>query len=120
MKQTVTLETIDKVVESIKWIPLNTDMIVSMNETEKEGDELNLSNSSIKQNQFVLAVGSMVREIKVGDEVLLDMDKLTYTTRNSRDFDSPVIQLNMFPLETEDGLEVACISSQAVKFIKKK
>lgn len=120
MVKMINKDNLNEVINKLEWIPLSTDVIISMNETEQEADELNLSNNTIKQTQFVLAVGSMVREIEVGDEVMLDMEQLSSQIRNTRDAENPVIVLNVFPLEIDKDLTVAAIPSRAIKFIKKK
>lgn len=120
MVKMINKDNLNEVVNKLEWIPLNTDVIISMNETEQEENELNLSNNTIKQSQFVLAVGSMVREVKVGDEVLLDMEQLSSQLRNTRDAENPVVVLNVFPVEIDKDITAAAIPSRAIKFIKKK
>lgn len=119
MEKTINKDNINSFIELLEWKPMNTDIIVSYNEIEQEG-ELNLSNNTITQTQLVLAVGSMVRDIKVGDEIVLDMDKLTSQYRNTRDAESPVIMLNVFPVELKDGTVTICIPSSAVKLVRVK
>lgn len=118
MVKTINKENIKQYIDLLEWKPLSTDIIISLNETV-DNDEFSLNSSAIKTSQFILAVGSMVREIKEGDEVYLDLDKLVETIRDVRNFDAPIQKIKVFPITLSDGTEVGCVSSNTVKFIKK-
>jgi len=72
----------DGVLEVIKDFPLQplrNRVIITMNVDSPDGEVI-LSNNSFSETQFVVAKGSFVKEIEVGQRVLLDLEKMTETT----------------------------------------
>lgn len=109
---------INNVFKALEWKPRTSEIIISTNLIETEGDELNLSGGMMSSEQYVIAVGEHVRGISEGDIVYLDMMLLMRKNPNSRDFDNPVIELDVFPLEAGE-FKLGVINAGAVKLIKK-
>ena len=76
----------------------------------------------VKEYQKVLAVGSAVREIKVGDLVMIDPTAYTHkkfgtnTLRDDMGADNPIENIQIPTVTTEDG-DVFLINQRDVSFV---
>jgi len=66
------------VLEIIKNFPIKpryNQVIITLNSLEEDGKVI-LSNNVLSDVQFVIAKGSMVNDIELGDQVIINVDKL--------------------------------------------
>lgn len=69
--------TAEEVKEVIKVFPVEffgNRVVVTVNSDESEG--LSVQDNVLSERQYVIAAGTIAREVKAGDEVLLDLPKL--------------------------------------------
>lgn len=111
-------ENVSQVISQLEWKPRGSELIISTNLVDVEGGDLDLSGGMISEVQVVISVGEHIRDIKEGDVVFLDMLKLMKQSANSRDFDNPVVELDIFPLPAGEH-KLGIINAGAVKLIKK-
>lgn len=100
--------------------PLNTNVLVTGNRYEKDEYKNGIivaSKGDLKTNQEVIAVGSMVRDINVGDKVVFN--PLPYakkkikadSIKNDMDLDNPVIEWDLpwVSIENDKGEPTDCL-----------
>lgn len=111
----ITQENIETAINVLKYKPRFSDIIVTTNTVEGslEGDMMD-------NEQYILAVGQHVPDLKPGMKVIVDIEKLFRKESVSRDFDQERYVLDIFPVDikTEDFEHIgSLISDRLVKLI---
>lgn len=114
----ITEENINEAINSLKYAPRFSDIIVSTNTVEgalEGGDVMNTE-------QYILSVGQHVPDLKPGMKVIVDIEKLFKKESVSRDFDQERYVLDIFPVDikTESFEHIGnLISDRLVKLTNK-
>jgi len=103
----------NEIAEVFPWEPTFNKVIITLN-TVEEDDELQLSQSTMSEVQYVIAVGPYVRDIKVNDKVLIDIKKMVKNEINPHDTHETYPVVNIDPIE-HNGVTYAMISDQLIK-----
>lgn len=96
-----------------EWEPMFNEMFITLN-TEIEDGESILSSNVMSEEQYVIAVGSMVRELEVGQKVLLDMEKMMITEIDPNNPYEKVSRVKLKPIEIS-GHTFGIIDERSVK-----
>ena len=108
-----------------KFKPAFTGIVTTMDQYEKdvvEGGLIKVNKGTIKEYQKVLAVGSCVREVKVGDTVLVDPKNYRKMKHQEGSLKDGIITDNMvvgyaFDIMEIDGKHVLYLQDRDIKGI---
>jgi len=104
-----------KLIENFPVKPLKNRLIISVNVDEPDGD-LVLSNNSFSEKQYVMAIGSFIKDYKEGDAVLLDLERMMEYTASETNAYEKVSRIKIDPIEI-NGRMYALINDSIVKAI---
>lgn len=104
-------EVLDIIEKGFPWEPNWGKLIITINQESEEG-EVSLNNTFMSARQFVLAAGERAFA-QPGDDILLDMNKLTVRIPADYDNGQTVEQLRVEVIY-EDGIAFAMIDSNVV------
>lgn len=107
------IENINQVAELFPWEPSFDKVVITLN-TVEEDSELTLSDKTMSDVQYVVAVGPMVNQFKVGDKVLIDVNKLIKHNTNPHNTHETYPVINIDPIEHE-GYTYTFISDKVIK-----
>lgn len=106
-------EEVKEIIKDFPLKPFGNRVIVTLNREEVDGN-LVLSNNTLNDEQFVIAVGSRVMECEPGDVVILDLDKMTVPTQVAHDQYQSVPQIKVDPIEI-DGVVYGFVNDNCFK-----
>jgi len=109
-------ERVEKVIENFPYKPRHTRLIVTANTTELDPDEPDLSQLDFDEWQYVVAVGSHITDIKPGDKVCLDLEKMLVEIPVGDNSEERVKRLKINPVEY-DGRYYALIFDSYVSLV---
>lgn len=97
----ITLEEVQEFIKDFPIKPLVRKLIITLNTEQVDGDIV-LSNNIFSETQHVLSVGTHITDIKPGDKVLLDIEKMTeFSPAESNSYEKiPRIKVN--PIDIGD------------------
>ena len=98
--------------------PLKNRLIITVNVDEFD-DDIILSSNSFSENQYVLATGTFIKDIEVGDKVLLDLEKMMVSEPNPDNSYEPITRIKLRPIEV-NGRMYAMIYDTVVEAIDKR
>jgi hypothetical protein len=109
----------DEVKELVKNFPLKprySQVIITLNSLEEDGQVV-LSNNVLSDIQYVVAKGSMVNDLSVGDKVIINIEKMMVATRvdNGNSVDT-VMQVKVDTIDVGDDT-FAFIDDRLIKSI---
>ena len=111
----LTKEEVLKVIKKFPIQPLKNRLIITVNVDEPDGD-LILSNNSFSEKQYVMAIGSFIKDYVPGDAVLLDLEKMMeYTSSDTNSYEK-ISRIKIDPIEV-NGRMYAIINDSVVKAI---
>jgi len=113
MKENVTAY--DALEISKEWLeqPMFNKVIITLN-TENALDGLDLSDNAMSQFQYIIAKGSNVISVEVGDKVRLSLDKMTSKKVNPNNSHEEFTTIELDPIEY-DGKIFAIIEDRLIK-----
>ena len=111
----VTLEDILAMGGEFPVKPRRGRLIVTVNMREDDGS-LVLSDTKFDDSQYVLAVSDNITDIKVGDKILLDVEKMMTFVQEDENSHERVGVLKLKPIEV-DGIIYALIYDNVVEAI---
>jgi len=113
MKENVTAY--DALEISKEWLeqPMFNKVIITLN-TENTLDSLDLSDNAMSQFQYIIAKGSNVMSVEVGDKVRLSLDKMTTKVVNPNNSHEEFTTIELDPIEY-DGKIFAIIEDRLIK-----
>lgn len=117
MEEQVTNLTQDEVLEVISNFPvtpLRNRVIITVNADEPDEDEIETTNVSFSESQFVISKGAHCKEFEVGQKILLDLEKMTVSRNAQTDVLETVSQVKIDPIEV-NGRMYAFISDTVIK-----
>ena len=88
-------------------------VVITLN-TENTLDGLNLSDNTMSQFQYIIAKGSNVMSVEVGDKVRLSLDKMTSKKINPNNSHEEFTTIELDPIEY-DGKIFAIIEDRLIK-----
>lgn len=94
--------TMDGVLENLKDFPLEptrAKLIITVNTTEEETEDLKLSSQTMAETQFVMAVGPHVQKIVPGDRVLLNLERLLVKSQDPMNAYEQVSHIKIRPMK---------------------
>jgi hypothetical protein len=105
----------DAVEISKEWLeqPMFNKVVITLN-TENTLDSLDLSDNAMSQFQYVIAKGSNVISVEVGDKVRLSLDKMTSKKVNPNNTHEDITTIELDPIEF-DGKIFAIIEDRLIK-----
>ena len=106
----------DDVLDIIKDFPIEprrTSVIVTLNMHEIES-ELMLTDNALSEVQYVVAVGEFVKDLKPGQKVILNLEKMMVKEPSPNDITKMVTRVKIDPLEI-DGRTFAFIEDMHIK-----
>lgn len=100
---------------SKEWLeqPMFNKVVVTLN-TENSLDGLDLSDNAMSQFQYIIAKGTHVRDLEVGDKVRLDLEKMTERKLNPNNSHEDMSTIKLDPIEF-DGNIYAIIEDRLIK-----
>ncbi len=94
--------------------PLFNKVVITLNREEEDGG-LVLSDNTLSEIQYVLARGSMVKEVEVGQKIIIDIEKMMVPVkRESLDAYETVMQVKIDPIKIGDNI-YAIIEDRYIK-----
>lgn len=106
-------EQVLEVINNFPLEPMFNKIIVTIN-TEEADDFLELSDNTMSEVQYVIAKGSHVQNLEVGDKVMLDLEKLIVKERNPENQDEVLTRIKIDPIFI-DGVTYAIIEDRVLK-----
>lgn len=88
-----------EVIKGFPYVPMRNRLVVTVNTTELDPDEPNWEEIAFNEWQYVIAVGNYNTEIKPGDKVLIDVEKITKTVRLDDNTDEVVHKIDLKAIE---------------------
>lgn len=110
-----TMDDVLDVITDFPVQPLGRKVIVTLNMEEADG-QLVLSNNSLDETQFVIAVGTHVKDFKPGNRVLLDLEKMMEYMPSPENSNERIGQIKMRPIEV-NGKVYALINDNVIDAI---
>jgi hypothetical protein len=101
------------IAQSFPIEPMFNKVIVTLNKEEVD-HYLVLSDNVMSEEQYVVAFGSHVHNITLGDKVLLDIEKMMTKERNPENQDEYITRIKIDPI-TVDGHMYALIEDRFIK-----
>ena len=100
---------------SKEWLeqPMFNKVVITLN-TEDTLDSLDLSDNAMSQFQYIIAKGSNVISVEVGDKVRLSLDKMTSKKVNPNNSHEDFTTIELDPIEY-DGKIFAIIEDRLIK-----
>lgn len=114
----LTQEEVLEIVKTCNVQPLYNNIIITTNTAEMEDDDIEDITPTFDAVQYVVAVGSHVREVSPGDKVLLDISKMMSKNSSSNDAYSTVTSLQIKPVEIGDHV-FAIIDDRKIDLVYK-
>lgn len=106
----------DGVLEIIKDFPiqpLKNRVIITVN-SDEESDGLKLSESAFSDSQYIVAKGSFVSEVEVGQKVILDIEKMMVFNVSDTNSEERIGSIKIDPIEV-NGRMYAMIYDTYIK-----
>ena len=100
---------------SKEWLeqPMFNKVIITLN-TENTLDSLDLFDNAMSQFQYIIAKGSNVTSVELGDKVRLSLDKMTNKKVNPNNTHEDITTIELDPIEF-DGKIFAIIEDRSIK-----
>ena len=114
----LTLEDVLDVVQGFPIIPRRNRLIITVN-VEEADDELVLTNSTFAESQYVVASRDNLTDIKAGDKVLIDIEKMMVSEKVDENSHERIGMLKLKPIKVND-IVYAIISDAVVLAIDKR
>lgn len=96
-----TMDDVLDVITDFPLKPLGRKVIVTLN-MEEPDNSLVLSNNSLSESQYVIAVGTHVHDFKPGNKVLLDLERMMeYTSAEDNAYEK-VGRIKIKPIEVNN------------------
>jgi hypothetical protein len=107
---------VGKVIKNFPLTPRFGKVVITLNNMDEDGSVV-LSNNVLSDVQYIIAKGSMVNEVEVGDKVLIDIERMMVPVKqdNGNSVDT-VMQIKVDPIEV-DGVVYAFIEDRLIKAI---
>ena len=117
-RENLSYEEVMEISKTFPWEPSFNKVYITLNREEFDG-ELVLSDNTMAEVQYIVAKGPNVHWFEVGDEVLIDLDKMTVRERNPEDQYEEIERVKFDPVY--EGLQVyALIEDRLIKSRKKR
>ena len=100
--------------ETFPWQPTFNKVIITLNRELIEGT-LDLSGSTMDEEQFIISAGPHVKGYLPGDVVLIDLEKLMVTRPNPNDQDEQIGQLKLDTIFDDEDNIFAIIEDRFIK-----
>lgn len=85
--------------------PLRRKLIVTINTAEDvTEDGIRTSSNELAETQYVMAVGDHISELKPGNKVLLNLERMSVRVPNAHDMMSVSTQIKLRPVEVNGRL----------------
>lgn len=109
------LDGVLEVINDFPIVPLKNRVMITVN-VEDVTDELVLTSNSFSESQYVIAVGSFVKDLVPGQKVLLDLEKMVeYVVDDANPYEKlPKIKLDPYEV---DGRMYAMVYDSLIKAI---
>lgn len=103
-----------KIIENFPINPRYSEVIITLNTIETE-NELELSNSILDENQYVIAIGPMVKDLVPGEKVIINIEGMSVMTDiETEQGYSKIPQIKIDPL-TVDGNVFTYLDDRKIK-----
>jgi hypothetical protein len=112
-KENFNKETILNVIENFPLEPMFNKVIITLN-VEEIDNFLVLSDNTMDDRQFIVAKGSHVQNLSVGDEVLLDIEKMMIKIPNPENAHEMISSVKLDPVMV-NGNTFAIIEDRLIK-----
>ena len=109
------LDDVLEVITDFPIQPLGRKLIITLNMEEPDGD-LILSDNSFDEKQYVVAVGTHITDIKPGNKVLLDLERMMEYLPNPENAYEKVGRIKVRPIEV-NGKVYGLINDNVVEAI---
>ena len=103
------------IIETFPIKPLNRKVIITLNMEEVDGG-LVLSENQLSETQYVIAADKYIIDVKAGDKVLLDLDKLMEFVPSSSNSEERRSRIKVRPIQYKDKM-FAMINSNIIDAI---
>lgn len=100
---------------SKEWLeqPMFNKVVITLN-TERDLNELDLSNNTMSQFQFIIAKGPNCHNIEVGDKIRIDLEKMMSKSINPNNTHEDLQTIKLDPIEFDDKV-YAIIEDRLIK-----
>jgi hypothetical protein len=102
-----------KVIETFPLEVFFNKVVITTNTMEPDGD-LVLSDNTMDEEQYVVAVGNHVSTLKPGDKVIVDLEKMMVKVPNPENSYEYITSIKIDPIETINGI-FAMIDDRLIK-----
>lgn len=109
----LTKEEVNELIGVFNLEPMFTDLIITLN-VEKEDNDLVLSENLLSETQYVIAKGSSCREIKEGDKILINLEKMMVKSQNPNNAYESLTSIKIDPIEF-NGYTFGIIGQNIIK-----
>lgn len=97
--ENLTKEEVMELIKDFPLTPLFNNVIITSNVVEIDEDEIENPVKMFSEKQYVLAVGSHIRDIKPGDKVLLNLEKMMEQSTSATNSYEITGQLKLKPID---------------------
>lgn len=112
-KKNFSLEEVVRLASICEYEPLFNDVFITLN-TESVDGALVLSENIMSEKQFVIAKGSYAKEVEVGQEILLDLEKMMVLEADPDNPYEKIQRIKLRPIEIE-GHTFGIIEERMIK-----
>lgn len=92
------LEDVISLTSAFNIQPMFNNVIITLNKQEEDGINI-LSNNVMSEVQYVIAKGEMVRNVEIGDKVILNLEKMMIKEPNPHNQYEPLTRIKIDPVE---------------------
>lgn len=97
----LTFEDVLTMIPLMQIEPMFNKVIITLNKEEQDNN-LVLSDNVMSEEQFILAKGSMVKDVEVGQKVLLDLEKMMVKEMNPENSHEYIYRVKLDPIKFHD------------------
>lgn len=116
LEMNLTKEEVTVLSNLFPWKPMYNKLVITLNKTEDD-NSMNFENHVLDQEQYVVAVGTTIRDIKAGDKILLNIEKMLTKEHLEDNVYDYVQRIKIEPIEFE-GRTFALIDDRVINAVE--
>ena len=112
-QKNISKEDLEAIINTFPLTPMFNKVVITLN-TEEVDNFLILSDNTMSDQQFIIARGSHVNNLTLGDKVLLDLEKMMVYEVNQEDAYEKISRIKVDPILV-DGVTYGIIEDRLIK-----
>lgn len=112
-QENLSKERVEEVIKDFPIEPMFNKVVITLN-TEEVDNYLVLSDNTMSELQYVIAKGSMVTNLEIGQKVIIDLDKMITYELNPENSHEKISKVKIDPLLI-DGVTYAIVEDRYIK-----